>query len=1202
MSLSRLGGLLKSSAPYVDLKRNLEKRGRVFARAQVLTEGTAFLLATLWRDLGRPVLVVTPRPEDARRLHAQVATWSDEDTSILHFPETETLPFERLISDLDTSQDRLRPLSALIRLDGRAPVVIASSAALVQKTLTREAFLEGTRTLRVGDKIDLNDLLQAWSLLGYQFEPTVAAPGFASRRGGILDVYPIDSPIPARIELWGNEVDSIRLFDPATQRSNDTLESIEVIPARESLPGLIGKDRLDKLTSVIDASNCTDATRGRITEELDLLLGGHEVEDLDFYSGLFNHGSLVDYLPSDALLVTYRPADIAHSALEVEERSDDLRQTKETRGELPFNFPSSHFAWAEVEGRLDQVEAQLEITPWGASDLRHEETHMLPLSSPPTFMGNLDAFAQEVGDLAAEGHRTVTATSHPRRVKEILSDYGLPSEDETALASEAPSAGSVTVVQVPGGAISDGFTLTTEEDKLVVLTDSEVFGVAKQRRSARRAARRREALLSELEPGDYVVHVEHGIGRFVSTGSPNSDKTGTEYLVLNYAQGDKLYVPMEHLDRVTPYVAPLDHPPSLTRLGSQEWKKAKARVAHSTRQMAAELLSVYASRELAEGQSFGPDTAWEKELGESFPFEETADQASAILDVKADMAASKPMDRLVCGDVGYGKTEVAVRAAFKAVTEGKQVAVLVPTTVLAQQHYATFSQRLSAYPTSIEVLSRFRTDAEQRAVVQGLADGRVDICIGTHRLVQSDVKFKQLGLVVIDEEQRFGVAHKERLRQMRAEVEVLTLTATPIPRTLHLSLAGVRDMSTIDTAPEERLPVKTYVSEFSDELIREALLRELDRQGQAYFLHNRVYNIDYMAGYIQRLVPEARVSIAHGQMPENRLEQAMLDFAAGKTDVLVCTTIIESGLDIPNVNTLIMNRSDTFGLAQLYQLRGRIGRSSRRAYAYFLISKARSLTEAAEKRLKAMLAATELGAGYRIAMKDMEIRGAGNILGAEQSGHIHAVGFDLYNRLLSLAVEQLRARGKPDSSEGANKTPADALATAINAQFPEEGAGEALLPPQPALIDIGIPASIPQDYVADLPSRLDVYQRLFQLSDLDDVDSLEEELRDRFGPMPLQVQNLAYVVRLKIRAGMCGVGSITRAEDRLILRLDDETGGARQALQRRLGKGVVVGNNQIRLELNQFGEHWEERLMETLTTFGELRQQLEQDIAAAVST
>ena len=1200
MDLSALGGLLRPTPDYVGLRQSLDGRSGALTRAQVLSEAVPFLLATVWRDVGRPMLVVTPRPEDARKLHDQLLVWGGEDRGVLQFPETEALPFERLASDLDTIHARIRTLSALAAGGRRTPLVVASTAALAQKTIKRESFLSNTLTLRVGDRVELNELLGTWNSLGYRFEPTVAEPGVASRRGGILDVYPLDSMLPARIELWGNEIDSIRLFDPTTQLSNDSIDSVRVVPARESLPELSDRAELDRAVASIDASGCTDAARSRIDEELGLLLSGAHVEDLGFYAGLFNHGSLLDYMADDFVLVICRPTDVAQWALDAEERAQGLRWTKERRGELPYGFPSSHLAWAELEHRLEQVQTRLEVAPWGATDLARDRTYVLPFSSPPAFAGNLDAFAEEVSDLAGDGHRPMAVTSHPKRLGEVLDGYGVLADNVDAVSSP-PDPGSITIIRASGGMVSEGFSLETGDGKLVVLSDSEIFGVTKQRRTARRSSRRREAILSELEPGDYVVHVEHGIGRFAGTGNPGSETTGAEYMLLDYARGDKLYVPMEHMDRVTPYVAPLDHPPSLTRLGSQEWKRARARAARSTREMAAELLSLYATRELAEGHTFGPDRAWETELGESFPFEETPDQVSAIHEVKADMGASKPMDRLVCGDVGYGKTEVAIRAAFKAVMDGKQVAVLVPTTVLAQQHYATFSERLKAYPTVVDVLSRFRTDAEQRTVVEGLTKGAIDICIGTHRLIQRDVRFKQLGLIVIDEEQRFGVAHKERLRRMRAEVDVLTMTATPIPRTLHLSLAGVRDMSTIDTPPEERLPIKTYVSEFSDELIREAILRELDRQGQVYFLHNRVYNIDYMAGYVRRLVPEARVSVAHGQMPEGQLEQAMLDFARGDGDVLMCTTIIESGLDIPNVNTLIMNRADTFGLAQLYQLRGRIGRSARRAYAYLLVPRARSLTEAAEKRLSAMLAATELGAGYRIAMKDLEIRGAGNILGAEQSGHIHAIGFELYNRLLSLAVEQLRAKGAPFAANGGG-LPAGDLAAAIESELPGQGLDDALVPPPTPLIDIGIPASIPPEYIADLPTRLGIYQRFVQLTDPIDVDRLEAELRDRFGPLPVPVRNLSYVTRLKMYAAVCGVESVKRAEGRVVLRLEGETGGARQALQRRLGRGVVVGNNQIRLELDQAGDGWEDRLMEVLTSLAEFRMRINERVAAVAAS
>ncbi|MCI0439790.1 MAG: transcription-repair coupling factor [Chloroflexi bacterium] len=1200
MSLNVLGGILESAPQFQRLLQAVT-RPRASARAQILSNATPFALATLREASGVPMLIVTPRPEDARRLYEQLVLWSGDENAVLHFPEAEILPFERLTSDVDTIHQRLNVLARLTHTSPPVPlsargegesqadvvgelrrgeVIVASASAIAQKTIDRRAFESSAHELRRGETIDLDDLLGQWRRMGYQFEAAVYGPGFASRRGGIIDIWPVGAALPARIELWGNEVEGIRLFDPSTQRSTGMVDSVAVIPARETLPALTDREQLDRMMAYIDLSNCDEATRERLREEFGLLLDGYDVEELDFYAGFFNRGSLLDYFPKDGLLVTYRPSEVAEAALELQERAAELRRVKERRGELPLRFPSSHLDWKEVEAQASAIARKLDITPWGAEELTLDETIALPLSSPPAFLGDIDSFVGEARALASEGSRIVAVTSHSKRLAEILADYGLGAALAESL-EETPAPGSITVLQAEGAGLREGFVLNADGKRLAVFGDSEIFGVSKQRRVTRRSiTARREAFLAEISPGDYVVHVEHGIGRFMGVGQAPRSEGGAEHLIIQYAQGDKLYVPLEHLDRVAPYIAPLDHPPSLTRLGTQEWRRAKERAMRSTREMAAELLSLYASRELAEGHAFGPDSRWQQELEESFPFEETPDQLATIAEVKEDMEAKKPMDRLVCGDVGYGKTEIALRAAFKAVMDGKQVAVLVPTTVLAQQHYVTFSQRLSAYPTRIEVLSRFRTDAEQRAIIEGLASGQVDICIGTHRLIQNDVRFKDLGLVIIDEEQRFGVAHKERLKQMRSEVDILTLTATPIPRTLHMSLAGVRDMSTMETPPEERLPIKTYVSEFSDELIREAILRELDRQGQVYFLHNRVYNIDYMANYVKMLVPEAEVGIAHGQMPEHELEQAMLDFAEHKFDVLVCTTIIESGLDIQNVNTLIVNRADTFGLAQLYQLRGRVGRSARRAYAYLLIPRARSLTEPAEKRLKAMLAATELGAGFRIAMKDLEIRGAGNILGAEQSGHIHAVGFDLYTRLLSNAVEELRAQREgvrsqaSGISQGISLTP-DTLD---------------LIPREEATVDLKIPASLPDDYITDLTLRLGAYQRLVKLTDPAEVDEMEDELRDRFGPLPWQAQNLLYIVRLKMRAQRAGVESITLEGDKIVLRLKDEIGGARRALQRAMRAPVEIGNTQIRLLTENLRDGWEAPLMDTVTRLGEFRE------------
>ena len=1197
LDLHRLTPILKSVPQYSRLLASLEGSGSR-SRAQVLPDSVPFLVSALLEDLNVPAVIVVPRPEEARRLHERLSAWVQDPDRVHQFPETETLPFERLYTDIDTVQQRICALDALLASSEPHTVVVASATSAAQRTLDRRSFEESSHTLSVGDLVDFDDVLEGWRQMGYRFESAVYGPGFVSRRGGIIDIFPVGAEYPARIELWGDEIESIRRFDPSSQRSTDIVNSLRIIPAHETLPAMVGREDLDRQMSRIDVSNCTSAHQERIREEFSQLLDGHEIDDLNMYAGFFNHGSLADYIPENALVIQIRPEDLASAAWDNEERIHELRESKERRGELPMNFPSFHMEWSEIRPGLSELATQLDILYWGAGDLVYDDIHTMPFGSPPTFIGRIESFVEDADDLMSDGARILAVTSHSRRLEEILSQYSVPSELRTSLEGP-PKPGTLALVQSSGPNFGDGFVLAVPDGRLVVLGDTEIFGVTKQRRTVRRNRGNWDAFLSEISPGDYVVHVEHGVGRFTGVGRPSSSPDdGPEYMMLEYANRDRLYVPLEHLDRVAPYVAPSDAPPHLTRLGTQEWKRAKSRAERSTRQMAAELIALYAAREMVTGLSYSEDSTWQQELEESFPFEETPDQLATLAEVKSDMEKSRPMDRLVCGDVGYGKTEIALRAAFKAVMEGRQVGVLVPTTVLAQQHYVTFAQRLSPYPVTVEVLSRFRTRGEQRDIVERLASGNIDICIGTHRLIQKDVRFKDLGLVIVDEEQRFGVGHKERLKQMRQEVDVLTLTATPIPRTLHMSLAGVRDMSTIETPPEERLPIKTYVSEFSDELIREAILRELDRQGQVYFLHNRVYNIAYVADYIRRIVPEARVGIAHGQMAEGELEKAMSSFAAGESDVLVCTTIIESGLDIPNVNTLIVNRADAFGLAQLYQIRGRVGRSSRRAYAYLLIPRSQALNETAERRLKAMLAATELGAGFRIAMKDLEIRGAGNILGAEQSGHILAVGFELYTRMLSQAVEDLRARREAGDLTGMGP---EEMADVVR-EGADDTVSEALQPDPGVGLDIGIPASLPADYVTDLRTRMGLYQRIIALDDPADIDSIEDELRDRFGPLPWQAQALLYTAKLRLAGKSAGVESITRESDRIVLRMKHDVGGARNALRRRLSKAAEVGNTQVRLDLGMLNGGWEEPLMELVNELAEFNREIMRQILSPAAS
>lgn len=1152
-------------------------------RLEVSSSGMPLSLSMLWGDLGIPMLVITPGPEDARRLYEQLVTWGGREDLVFHFPETETLPFERQIPDLNTAQQRLSVLSSLTSNDSSAPMIVASTAALKQKTIGEGLFKSVSLTFRTNQRLDFDQTLALLIQMGYEFEPVVEVPGSASRRGGILDIFSVDSQSPVRIELWGDEIETIRMFDPITQRSIELVDSVDIIPAQETLPGLTVTENLERILASIDISYCNPMTRERLLEEFDLLKAGHHIEDLDFYSGIFNYGCVTDYFPQDSLMVMCRPYEIEEVALATDARVQELRLVKEQRGELPPVFPSSHFLWRDVLGKWGEFNLQMDVMPWGKGNTLRDEVHFLPFSPTLSHHGKLNSFIKEVDELASNGHRVVAETSMPKRLGEILKTNTVRPDLVHSL-DKMPEVGSITVLQTDGWGISEGCVLTVDDRKLVVFSDAEIFGVTKQNRATRRRAIRKDSLLSDLTPGDYVVHVEHGVGRFMGTEYTDRDQEGKEHLVVEYAEGDKLYVPSDHLDRLIPYVASMGKAPNLTRLGTQEWRRTKERVIRSTREMAGELLSLYAARELVKGHSFEKDTIWQDELENGFPYRETPDQQTAIDDVKVDMERGRPMDRLVCGDVGYGKTEIALRSAFKAVLDGKQVAVLVPTTVLAKQHYETFSERLAAYPVTIDVLSRFRKHREQAKVIEGLANGSVDMCVGTHRLIQKDVKFKDLGLVIIDEEQRFGVAHKEMFKQMRRDVDVITMTATPIPRTLSLSLSGIRDMSTIETPPEERLPVKTYVSEFSDDLIHAAIRREIDRQGQVYFLHNRVYNIDYIADHLRRLVPDAEVGTAHGQMPEGHLEKAMDDFASGNVDVLVCTTIIESGLDIPNVNTLIVNRSDTFGLAQLYQLRGRVGRGSRRAYAYLLVPAYKALTEVAEKRLNTMLAATELGAGFQIAMRDLEIRGAGNVLGSAQSGHIHAVGFELYNRLLGEAVESLRAE-KTVNTVGMSELDDDEHRSAdqISENFPED---RSLI-----RVDLGIPANIPEDYVFDLSSRLAIYRRLAGLDISADVDSMESELLDRFGPLPWQVQNLLYVVRLKQLAGRAGIRSIINDRGNLVLQLQNEVGGAKDVLRKLMPGDVVVGHAQIRLDLDKFSGDWEKFLLIVIERLVEFKDQ-----------
>ncbi|HTE86139.1 MAG TPA: transcription-repair coupling factor, partial [Dehalococcoidia bacterium] len=802
-------------------------------------------------------------------------------------------------------------------------------------------------------------------------------------------------------------------------------------------------------------------------DELNRLASGDSDAGGGLWLPFLTSSTLLDHLAEDTLLVVDEPAELRQVLVDLDAEAEEARAALVEQHRIPRHLPLPHVDHATLTAAVE-ARAGLRLQRW-ATDLTADALKA-PFEVAGAFGGRLRNLSQEVIARMRAGWRVVIVSQQSARLAELFQTEGL---DPSIQLDAVPPAGSLRLVT---GSLPQGWTLKSPAGELLLLTDNEIFGFSKQRRATRPVQSGREAFLADLTPGDYVVHIEHGIARFGGLVSRSVEGAEREYLELRYAEGDRLYVPSEHVDRVSRYIGPGEHTPALTRLSTQEWARAKERVRHAVTDLAQDLLNLYAAREALPGHAFNSDNPWQQELEAAFPYVETPDQILALGEIKRDMEAARPMDRVIVGDVGYGKTELALRAAFKAVLDGTQVAVLVPTTVLAQQHLQTFSERLSAFPTRVEVLSRFRSDAEQRQVIRDLAEGSIDIVIGTHRLLQRDVEFKNLGLLIIDEEQRFGVAHKERFKKLRSQVDVLTLSATPIPRTLHMTLSGIRDMSTIQTAPEERLPIATFVAEWDDRLVREAILRERDRGGQVYLVHNRVHNIGQIATQVRALVPEAEVAIGHGQMPEDQLEQVMLEFARGEHDVLVCTTIIESGLDIPNVNTIIINQADRLGLAQLYQLRGRVGRGANRAYAYLLYDRNRSVSETAQKRLQTIFEASELGAGFQIALRDLEIRGAGNLLGAEQSGQIGAVGYDLYSRMLEDAVRRLRA-----IERGETPPPPSAMQSGVT-------------------VDLPVPARIPETYIADLNLRLAVYQRLAAIAAPLDAENLLLELADRFGP------------------------------------------------------------------------------------------------------
>ncbi|MEV8309632.1 transcription-repair coupling factor [Streptomyces flavidovirens] len=1066
-----------------------------------------FAVAALARETGRTVLAVTATGREAEDLAAALRTLLPEE-GIVDYPSWETLPHERLSPRSDTMGRRLAVLRRLAhpRADdpsaGPVSVIVAPVRSVLQPQVKGLGDLEPV-ALRTGQSADLGEVTAALAAAAYSRVELVEKRGEFAVRGGILDVFPPTEEHPLRVEFWGDDVEEIRYFKVADQRSLEVAEhGLWAPPCRELL-----------LTdSVRERAAALAEAHPELGELLGKLAEGIAVEGMESLAPVLvdDMELLLDVLPKGSMALVCDPERVRTRAADLVATSQEFLQASWAAtaggGEAPIDVGAASLRGiADVRERARELDMQWwSVAPFAADEELSDDTLKLGMHAPEAYRGDTQRALADTKGWLADGWRTVYVTEGhgpAARTVEVLGSEGIPARLEADLADITPS-----VVHVACGLIDYGFV--DPGLKLAVLTETDLTGQrTASKELGRMPARRRKTIDPlTLQAGDFIVHEQHGVGRYIEMVQRTVQGATREYLLVEYAPakrgqpGDRLYIPTDQLEQVTKYVG--GEAPTLHRLGGADWTKTKARAKKAVKEIAADLIKLYSARMAAPGHTFGPDTPWQRELEDAFPYVETPDQLSTIAEVKEDMEKSVPMDRLICGDVGYGKTEIAVRAAFKAVQDGKQVAVLVPTTLLVQQHFGTFSERYAQFPVVVKALSRFQSDTEAKATLEGLREGSVDLVIGTHRLFSSETKFKDLGLVIVDEEQRFGVEHKEQLKKLRANVDVLTMSATPIPRTLEMAVTGIREMSTITTPPEERHPVLTFVGPYEQKQIGAAIRRELLREGQVFYIHNRVESIDRAAAKLREIVPEARIATAHGQMGESALEQVVVDFWEKKFDVLVSTTIVESGIDISNANTLIVERGDNFGLSQLHQLRGRVGRGRDRGYAYFLYPPEKPLTETAHERLATIAQHTEMGAGMYVAMKDLEIRGAGNLLGGEQSGHIAGVGFDLYIRMVGEAVADYRA--------------------AVDGQVEEE-------PPLEVKIELPVDAHVPHDYAPGERLRLQAYRAIASANSEDDIRAVREELTDRYGKLPEPVENLLLVAGLRMLARACGVADITLA-------------------------------------------------------------------------
>ncbi len=1104
-----LSGILSEYAEFRALISALKARNSPVNVVSGAEAQKAHLIYCTCKQLGAGGLVVAASDMDARRLWLDLSYFASERA--LYFPSKEYVFYDVDTVSREMEQKRLQVLSALTDGSGDK-IVVAGIDALLQYTADYARYTACTLEFRVGERADLDALSEKLITMGYTREDMVEGAGQFSVRGGIVDIYPPDLKEPVRLEFFDDETDSVRSFDASTQLSTGKLESVRITPCRELLFDAHKRDDvIDKLKSQTDRLKRSkkgdmSACLGHIASDIEKFSERHYFASADKYVSLIYTAipTVCDFMPAESVVFFDEPKRICERAKTFRWDMDETVSSLMEKGILA---PGNTVFTARYDDMVSRFSAGslvgLSTLPSGCRDYKAKTNLSFTVKGLNSFHGKADFLYDDLRSWQSH-HATVVILAGSRNRGESLSETLNNMDIESVYMPDITDVpkGKICVTK---GSVSKGFEYPLLN--FVLVSDREVFAEKKRKKREGQGVRA-NALTSftDISPGDYVVHQAHGIGRYDGLHKLTVEGITKDYLKISYYGTDSLYVPVDQLDVLYKYIGNTDRQIKLSRLGGTDWSKAKARAKASTDELAKHLIALYAARQQEKGYAYPPDTPWQREFEDTFPYDETSDQLRSIEEVKHDMEQDRAMDRLLCGDVGYGKTEVALRAAFKAVSDSKQVAYLVPTTVLALQHYNTFAQRMYNFPVKVEMLSRFRTPTQQKQTLKRLKTGETDIIIGTHRLLQQDVEFSNLGLVIIDEEQRFGVAHKEKLKALRRDVDVLTLTATPIPRTLHMAMVNIRDMSVITEPPENRYPVQTYVMEHDDGVILDAIRRELGRGGQVYYLHNRVQGIYTVAQRLQAQIPEARIGVGHGKMREEELEDIMMDVMNGDVDILVCTTIIETGLDIPNVNTIIIDNADRLGLAQLYQLRGRVGRSGRLAYAYLTYRKDQVITDVAQKRLSAIREFTEFGSGFKVAMRDLEIRGAGNLLGAEQHGHMDAVGYDMYCQLLKESVNELR--GMPQE-EKINTT-----------------------------IDISVDAHIPESFIPNQDQRIDIYKKIAAISSLADSYDVAQEIEDRFGEPPEPVLNIMDIALLKADAAQLGVCEVAQKENGIMLRFE----------------------------------------------------------------